>query len=306
MQQLSINNHKSYTVFGLGHCCLDNICVLDPYPAKGKKGDVIRSLNVCGGPVPTALATLSKFGISTGFCGTIGDDPEGKTVLNNLSEFNVDVSRVVVDSNIRTAKANIWIDPANGERTVALDRTRHSWLTSGRVDFDFIKSCKAFISDARATAPNIEALKIAKANSVITILDIGADRDRLIEILPLIDYAIVSQDLQETFLPGSSPAELAENLLGHGVATAIVTLGAEGALWRNALASGVESGFDVGAIDTTGAGDIFHGAFIYGLLEGWNLQKNILHANAAAALACTKLSGMGGIPSLNEVSTLLV
>ena len=292
-------------VFGFGHCCIDYLAVLDPFPEKGKKGDVVESLVIGGGPVPTAILTTVKFGLKAGFCGKVGADADGRTVIKGLKAGGVNVSSMVVDENARTARAYIWIDQHDGSRTVALDRTRFEWLTAAELNLDLVRNCRVFLCDGRAVEACLEGLKVARECGVITIFDAGAARPRFEELIRLVDYAIVSADLADTLAPGADPQELARLLVDQGAGTAIVTSGAKGAAWCRGVESGCMAGFRTKVYDTTGAGDVFHGAFIYGLLQGWQLEPAIRFANAAAALACRKLSGQGSIPQLGEVEKLV-
>lgn len=292
-------------VFGMGHCCLDYLYELDPYPEKGKKGEVVNSKTVGGGPVPTALLTLQKFGCSTRFFGRVGDDADGKLVLSNLVNGGVDITPTIVDPNSKTPRAIIWIDTRNGDRTVALDKTGHKWVDASDFTSEWLENCSVFLSDGRATEANIEALRIAKEKDIPTVLDIGNMRKRLDEMLFLTDYAIVSSDLSSSFSGVSSPHDLAKTLLSKGVKTAIVTVGAEGAVITTGEKNFQVPGYPVDVVDTTGAGDVFHGAFIYGILNNFDLINSVRFANVSAALSCRHLSGMGGIPTLKQVKNIL-
>ncbi|MDP8228757.1 MAG: PfkB family carbohydrate kinase [Candidatus Electryoneaceae bacterium] len=295
----------SVDVFGFGHCCVDYLSILDPYPSKGKKGDVVESLVIGGGPVPTALATLANFGATTRFCGKVGSGHEGALIIDGLHQRGVDTSWMTVDPDGVTARAFIWIDPKDGSRTIALDVSRFKWMTPDQLDDRLPKRCKLFLTDGRATDATLKALKIARKAGVTTVLDIGATRPRLDEMLPLIDYAVVSQDLADGFAPGASPDQLSHRLIEAGTGTAVVTMGKNGTIWFDGSNGGHIPSFPVSRIvDTTGAGDIFHGAFIYGLLQDWALDHSIRFAGVAAALSCRKLSGMMSIPSLEEVKTI--
>jgi len=292
-------------VFGFGHCCIDYLAVLDSFPEKGKKGDVVESLVIGGGPVPTAILTTVRFGLKSGFCGKVGADDDGRIVIEGLKAGGVDVSSMVVNDKANTARAYIWIDPHEGSRTVALDRTKLEWLTAPELNLDLVRNCRVFLCDGRAVEACLDGLKVARECGVITVFDTGAARPRFEEMMTLVDYAIVSADLADTLAPGLNPERLAQLLVDMGAGTAIITNGAEGAAWCRRDESGCVAGFKAEVYDTTGAGDVFHGAFIYGLLQTWQLEPVIRFANAAAALSCRKLSGQGSIPQLSEVEKLV-
>ncbi len=293
-------------VFGFGHCCVDYLCVLDPYPEKGKKGDVSRSLVIGGGPVPTALLTVAKFGGTTRFCGKVGPGSEGELVIQGLRQGGVDASPMIVDPDAVTAHAFIWIDPAAaGSRTIALDTTRITWPIADELPDSLPGLCRVFLCDGRAAEATLKGLKLAREAGAATVLDAGSGRHRFDEMLPLVDYALVSRDLADSFAPGADPDELARLLVGTGSGAAVVTIGEGGAVWSDGSSGGHVPGFKVEVVDSTGAGDVFHGAFIYGMLKGWGIGENILFANAAAALSCRLISGRLGIPKLEEVEKMI-
>ena len=290
-------------VFGFGHCCIDYLCILDPYPFKGKKGDVVESLIIGGGPVPTALQAIVQFGGTACFCGKAGADRDGYQITDELRDRGIDVSPMIIDPDVRTARAYIWIDKRDGSRTVALDLTRYSWLNADLLDDRLPQQCRVFLTDGRAAEATLKGLRLAREANVTTVLDVGTRRQRLDEMLPLVDYAVISQDLVDVFSKRNA-LELAHHFIESGVKIAIVTVGKEGAVWCDGISEGHVPGFKVKAIDTTGAGDVLHGAFIHGLLHGWSLERTIRFANATAALSCRKLSGSRGIPTLEETLSL--
>lgn len=293
-------------LFGFGHCCADYLSVLRPFPLKGKKGDVIASLTIGGGPVPTACQMVASLGKTVSFAGKVGDDDDGRLVRRGLSDCGVDSSRMIVDQTLKTARASIWIDADDGSRTVALDTIRFTFPSSAEFDIGWLKDCRLFEVDGRAAEATLIGLREAKRRGVITMLDAGAVRPLMDQILLLLDYAVVSSDFADTFSPGADASSLAGRLVEAGVGTAIVTAGEAGAYWHNRDGHGFVKGFHVtDIVDTTGAGDIFHGGLIYGILEGWDLELAMRFANAAAALSTQKLSGRMGIPTRQEIDRLL-
>lgn len=291
-------------VFGFGHCCMDYLLVLNPYPEKGKKGEVVKSLTIGGGPIPTALQCITRFGKTARFCGKVGDDLDGHQVIEELRSGGVDTSCMVIDPEVKTARAFIWIEPSTGIRTVSLDVSQFSWIQQAQLDTRSVVNSRIFFTDGRATQATLKGLRTARENGITTVFDSGSVRSGFSEMLPLIDYAVVSHDLAETCKPGASPSELACLLVGAGARVSIVTDGSNGAYSFDGKKERSHPGYKVDVYDTTGAGDVFHGGFIYGLLEGWDFRKIVRFANAAAALSCRRLSGRQGIPELHEVLQL--
>ncbi len=278
---------------------------------------VIESCITSGGPVPTALRVVTRFGGTAMFCGKVGDDEEGRQIIRELDDDKVDTRQIVVDKQATTSHADIWIDPTDGSRTIALNTPENPWITAEQFTADSIRDCRVFFTDGRAIEASMLGLKTARKAGISTVFDAGSSRPGLYEMLPLIDYAIVSQDLGEHLDLGklslanhnisnsAIPLALANHLINSGAKTVIVTLGERGALWHDGNNKYVYPTFPIDAFDTTGAGDVFHGAFIHGLLQNWEVSRIITFANAAAALSCRRLSGSGGIPTLGEVEKLL-
>jgi len=295
-----------FDLFGFGHCCADYLSLLKPYPAKGKKGDVVESLTIGGGPVPTACQMVASLGKRVSFCGKVGNDTDGALVLDGLRESNVDSTRMIIDPAVKTARASIWIDPEDGARTVALDTFRFQFPNEVEFDRDWVKECRFFLVDGRAAEATVAALKEARRLGVPTMLDAGAVRPSMSLMIPLLDYTVVSSDFADTYAPGASAPELANLLLGAGTGLAVVTVGERVAYWQSGNEGGFVEGFSVtDVIDTTGAGDIFHGGLIYGILEGWDIRRSIRFANAAAALSTRRLSGRLSIPERREIDAML-
>ena len=293
-------------LFGFGHCCADYLSILKPFPIKGKKGDIIQSLTIGGGPVPTACQMVASLGKSARFVGKVGADADGRLVIDGLQASGVECSGMLIDPSVKTARANIWIDAEDGSRTVALDLTNFGFPSESELDLRLTTDCRLFLVDGRAVEATLAGLREAKRMGVTTMLDAGAVRPMMTKMLPLLDYAVVSSDFADTFSPGLDAKQLALRLVESGVEHAIVTDGETGAYWHSANSNCFVEGFPVaGVIDTTGAGDIFHGGLIYGILEGWDIEPSMRFANAAAALSTRKLSGRMGISKLDEIEELL-
>ncbi len=306
-----------FDVLGLGHCCIDHLSILDPFPEKGKKGVVIESCTTGGGPVPTALRVVTRFGGTATFCGKVGNDNAGKQIISELNDDDIETNLMVIEPETITATASIWIDPTDGSRTIALDTPEFPWVTTEQFNADLVRNCRVFITDGRAIGASLEGLRVAREAGIPTVFDTGSGRPGMYEMLPLIDYAIVSQDLSEHLDPKvynpkinvndsmQTSLALAKHLVKFGAGAALITMGELGVMYHDEVQTMVSPAFKVKAYDTTGAGDVFHGAFIHALLQDWKINRALRFANAAAALSCRKLSGSGGIPELDEVVHVL-
>ena len=296
---------KKYLATGVGLCALDYICIVEKFPGPEEKLEARHFSRQGGGPVPTALCAISHFGEKTAFIGKCGDDPEGKIVKGEIALFGVDTGGMVLDTFSRTPRAFIWVDQATGERTVVLDRTEISDLRSSELNQEMLRSCRFLHLDGRESEAGIAAAKIARDAGAQVVLDAGSSRERINDLLPLVDHMVVSRQFAEKSTGHQEPGAAAMKLLAMGFKSVVVTLGRYGAVCASGGDFFQQDAFAVDVVDTTGAGDVFHGAYIYGLAKGWALPTVVEFSSAAAALKCKRIGGRQGIPAVDEVVQFL-
>jgi sulfofructose kinase len=294
---------------GFGMNAVDHLSILDPYPGLDEKVEVIESSMQGGGPVPTAMVTLAKLGAKVAYVGKIGDDAEGRFVKAELEKEGVNTDYLIKDKESKTAKAFIWVDKNTGKRTVALDKTRSNHIEISELKFIDSITTRFLHIDARKPEVDIFLSKWAKKLGTKVSLDVGSLRPDVESVFSFVNHLIVSKRFACGFTRLSDPFSACKELLKKGFEIVVVTVGENGCICgspRGFTTSGAEDeifhspGFPVKVVDTTGAGDIFHGAFIYGLLEKWDLKRTARFACATAAMKCRKLGGRIGIPNLAE------
>ncbi|MBN2012725.1 hypothetical protein JW960_25575 [candidate division KSB1 bacterium] len=291
---------------GIGICAVDYLCLLSHYPALDEKMDAEQFSYQGGGPVPNALITLARLGAKTAYIGVVGDDEHGKFTLEEFEQEWVDISGVVVDKNCQTNQAFIWIDQQTGKKTVVLNKNSTAELMPNELSNRHITSTRYLHLDGRETEATIAAIELAKEAGVEIVLDAGSPRKRIEEILSLVDYPIVSESFCRNYLKTSNYEEGLEKLVLKGASIAVVTCGAKGCYAADSTGVVFQPAFNVNVVDTTGAGDVYHGAFIYGLLQNWELPQIMKFAAATAAIKCMHLGGRNGIPDLNKVNQFLL
>ena len=292
---------KTYLAAGVGLCALDYICIVDKFPGPDEKLDARRFSRQGGGPVPTALCAISHFGEKAAFIGKAGQDPEGETIRAEMNRFGVDTSGMVFDPYSRTPRAFIWVDYRDGARTVVLDRTEIADLGPDETDAKILRSCRYLLIDGRETAAAFHAAKIARDAGAEVVLDVGSPRENIDELLPLVDHLVVSRTFAEKYTGEAEPGQAVMKLLKKGFDTVVVTLGRHGSVFATEGDFYQLDAFDVETVDTTCAGDVFHGAYIYGLSKDWDLKDIVEFASAAAAMKCVRIGGRKGIPTVDEV-----
>jgi sulfofructose kinase len=291
-------------VVGVGLNATDTLIPLPHYPALGSKVE-FHSANVLpGGQVATAVVACQQWGLRTRYVGKLGDD--GAAAMHR-AEF----ARLGVEAHLFTApgcssqQAFILVDDA-GERTVLWKRDTRLTLRPQELQREWITEARALHVDGHDTAAAALAADWAQAAGIPVIADLDEIYPGVEALLESINYLITSRDIpgrlmKEPDLRMSLPA-LRERF---GCRLTAATLGEEGVLAWDGSQFYYASAFRVQPVDTTGAGDIFHAGFIYGLLQGWPLQRQLDFACAAAALNCTAIGARGGIQSLESIERLV-
>jgi sulfofructose kinase len=291
-------------VVGVGLNATDTLIPVHQFPAPGSKVE-FRSANVLpGGQVATAMVACQSWGLRTRYVGKVGDDPAAAL---HRSEF----ARLGVETHLLTApgcpsqQAFILVDDT-GERTVLWKRDDRLALQPGDLCPDWILNARALHLDGHDTAAATRAATWAREANIPVIADLDDLYPAVDALLPLIDYLITSRDIPgrisgESDLHKSLPAVRAK----YNARLTAATLGPEGVLAYDGAQFHDASAFRVDTVDTTGAGDIFHAGFIYGLLQGWPLPRQLEFACAAAALNCTGIGARGHIAPIAEIERLI-
>ncbi len=283
---------------GIGHCAFDYICLLNHYPAENEKTEAVGYSEQGGGPVATAMVTLARLGGKAAFAGRVGDDPEGKFVREQFRQEGVNISALQVEPSVRTPQAFVWVNTKNGHRSIVLNRSRWwppEWKEIPQWPFERTRFLHI---DGRFAELERSAAQLVHAFGGKVVLDIGSVRSQMDWLFEEVDYFVVSENFFRGFLGPVAIKEGLERLQARGPSTVVVTLGEQGSAGLDATGFFHVPAFPVQVVDTTGAGDVFHGAFIFGLTQGWPLEKNLIFANAVAALKCTRPGGRQGIPNL--------
>ena len=268
-----------------------------------------------GGPVGTALAALARLGARTGYAGILGDDREGRYLHQVFAQEGVDLSRLRMDANAGTNVCIILVQQSSGQRAIFC----HPRVGSGALSLDdadraYIHSARVLHLDGQFLPAATVAAGWGRRAGVKVCFDGNHPRPGLDELLPLVDWLVVAEGFPAAYTGLTEPGEAAQALLQLGPEILVETLGERGCRgWaRDPSAYSLKElqyleipGFPVEVVDTTGAGDAFHGAFIYGMLQGWHLERVARFANAVAALNCQTLGGRRGLPDLVQVEAFL-
>jgi len=286
------------SIFGLGQASLDLITTVNGFPLEDEKKEVTSFIEQGGGPVATALVSLERLGVDTAFAGVVSDDYAGKQIVEGLMEEGVDTAPLVVRPGGASQRAFIIVNSGDGSRTILWQRPTVAELAAEEVKGEWLKGADFVLLDGLMEEASLRMSEIAAEKGVPLVCDAGSPRPGVLRLLPKVDYIVASEKFSAYFSP--NPHEALSKIATFGAKAVTVTLGKGGSVsWHE---GGVFStpAFKVRAVDTTGAGDVFHGGYIFGLKKGWPLQRVVKFASAFAALKCLAPGGRSGIPTLAE------
>ncbi len=300
-------NKRKYPrhVTGIGQCSLDYLALIDGYPDVDTKKEVLQWLEQGGGPVATALVTLSRLGMHCRFHGIIGDDEAGDKIRQSLLTEGIDARGLLRRNKAVSQLAFIVIESKTAKRTIFWKRPSGKELQGRELGSDFLTQSCFLLLDGLMRDVSLYAAKKARELGIPVMLDAGRVRPGMLELAGMSDYVVASEEFAKDLGIGSSLRSLEKTRRKLGCRVFTVTCGRKGSLTASAEQSFRTPAFEVKAVDTTGAGDVFHGGYIFGLLQGWDLESTALFASAVAAVKCTKMGGRTGIPSLPEVLAFL-
>jgi len=293
-------------VTGIGQCSLDYLALVDSYPDADTKKEILEWHEQGGGPVATALVALSRLGVECSFHGVAGDDDAGDKIRRSLVEEGVDVSGLVIRRTSTSQIAFIAIEKETGRRTIFWKRPTGVPLRDEDLGAGFLDGSGMLLLDGLMPEVSLYAAEQAQKRSVPVMLDAGRMRPGMIELARLSDYVVGSEEFARDLDWEPTRETLFREREKLGVKVLTITLGRRGSVTVSSQGEYFDTpAFKIGAVDTTGAGDVFHGGYIYGLLRGWDLGETLTFASALAALKCTKVGGRAGIPKLDEVMRFL-
>jgi len=295
---------KSFDVVGFGLNAVDHLCVVPKYPRFDTKTEILHYELLAGGQVATAMTCVARMGLRARYIGKVGSDDLGRLALESMRSEEMDISAVIMQPDARNQFALIIIDSNSGERTILWDRDRRLDFQEGELRQEDICSGRILHLDGHDPAA-VCAARWAQEAGIPVVADLDRVVPRCAELLANVDFLVTNADFPAEFTGISNPDESLLSLGRFCRGFLAATKGAQGAV---AVVDGKCVHFPawtVRAVDTTGAGDVFHGGFIYGLLQNWNLDRIMSFANAAAGLSCTRLGARAGIPTLEQVLKLV-
>jgi sulfofructose kinase len=296
----------SFDVVGVGLNATDTLILLSRFPAYAGKVAFDEEILSPGGQVASAMVTCAKLGLKVKYIGTVGDDERGRVQLESLRGSGIDLEDVEVRKNCANQTAYILIDRSTGERTVLWRRDDCLRLSAAAITPEKIACARLLHIDGHDTAAVAKAAAIARRLSIPVTVDVDTIYHGFDQVLPNVDYLVASSEFPVQWTNEPDPFKALETIQDeYGMRVAAMTLGAHGALARVDGKFVYSPAFVVNCIDTTGAGDVFHGAFCYAVLQNMPMREVLEFSNALAALNCTALGARGGISTIEEAKALM-
>jgi sulfofructose kinase len=299
-----MTNSPKVDVVGVGLNATDTLIPLPQYPARGSKVAFRDAYVLPGGQVATAIAACQQWGLRTRYVGKVGDDHAARLHREEFARLGVE-AHLLTAKGCKSQQAFIIVDDT-GERTVLWKRDPRLTLRPEELQREWIVEARALHVDGHDTAAAAVAAGWARAAGVPVIADLDELYPGVEALLQNLDYFVASRDI-----PGriTGQADLRKSLpvvhQRYGFRLTAATLGEEGVLAWDGTSFHYAAAYCIEVVDTIGAGDIFHAGFIYGLLQGWPLQRQLDFGCAAAALNCAGVGARGGIQLVAPIEELM-
>ena len=296
----------THDVCAIGCVCWDYVGIVECYPELDEKALLTELVQMGGGLSGTAMAAVAALGGNVKIFGRLGDDDFGGKILEAFAREGVDASGLQVLPGVTSQFAFCVAHESTGRRTIFWKPGSYERMIEGELDLAAVTDCRALLVDHHHIRAATEAARYARDKGLPVVGDIERVQPGAEEFLAVVTHPVVPRRFVRDFTGEGDLAAGVRHIQALGPQIVVVTQGEEGvtAFVRDDQLH--QPAFHVEpVVDTTGAGDVFHGAFAYGLALGYDLRENLKFAGAAAALSCSALGGRGALPTLDEVRRLI-
>jgi sulfofructose kinase len=291
-------------IVGVGLNATDTLIPVSRYPVSGSKVEIRSASVLPGGQVASAMVACQRWGLRARYVGKLGDDAAADLHRAEFARAGVE-AKIITARECASHQSFILVEDS-GERTVLWKRDERLTLRPEELRREWITDARALHVDGRDTAAAITAAGWAKEAGIPVVADLDELYPDVEQLIEKVDYLIVSRNI-----PGqlTGKSDLRESLMAtrlqYGCRLTAATLGQDGVLAWDGHDFCYRPAYRVEVVDTTGAGDIFHAGFIYGLLQRSPLAQTLDFACAAAALNCTAVGARGGIQAVSSIENLM-
>lgn len=295
-----------FDICGLGCCCWDAVGIVETYPELDEKALLTELVEMGGGLAATAIAAAAHLGARAALFGCVGEDDHGHQIIGALQHEGVDTSGIAILPGESSQFAFCVAHRATGRRSIFWRPGSYHRLGPGQINLAAATDCRCVLVDHHHLGASTELAATARHQGLPVVADIERLQDGVTELLAACTHPVVPERFARDLSPTGDPAGGVKLMQQLGAEVVVVTRGEQGATAYVGADELHQPAFAVTPIvDTTGAGDVFHGAFAYALALGYDLPATLAFASATAALSCRGLGGRGALPTREEVEALL-
>lgn len=298
-----MTNERAKRVIGVGLACLDQLLIWQDIAIPVEDNRIVATDMQGGGMASTAMVAVTRLGGLAELWTAIGDDWVSDQIVQKLEMEGVNTEEVLRQFGERSLFVVVCIDEKTGERHF---KTTGPWAKPSQPigDIKRIAGAGCLLIDHALPESELRAAKEARRLGIPVVSDTERINDWHSQIFPFVDYAIVSERTARSL---NDDLELAcQSIQSLGAKHVVVTMGDQGLVYLSDTVYDHLPAFKVKVVDTTGAGDVFHGAFCYGLVQGFSLEHNLRFSSATSAIKCQHLGGRAGIPTRSQVDEFLL
>ena len=293
-------------IVGIGANVFDTLYNIATYPAEDTKMRATASKTAGGGPVATGLVAAAKLGAESAYIGVLSDDNGGKFLKEDFEKYGVATDLIRVKSGYRSFASVLWLCADKATRTCVFDKGDLPALQLDEKQQQAVKDAALLMVDGNELEAAVEGAALARSKSVKVLYDCGGLYPGVESLLALTDIMIPSEEFAIGHT-GCDSAEAAAKQLFEMYApeVVVVTRGKKGGILYDGKTVSAYPAFSVAAVDTNGAGDVFHGAFAAAVTMGYNYSRCCLFASAVSALKCTGIGARESAPDLEHTQKFL-
>lgn len=297
---------KTFDVVGFGNCAVDFLGLVDHYPGPDEKMPMLAFAKQGGGLTGTALTACARLGARAAYIGKLSTDEYGRFLLGEFQAEGVDTAAAILADQATVPVSFVLVHRDTGERRICWywDMEKAA-LQPEDISRPHIERSQVLFLDIFHPHTGRQAATWAREANTKVVLDADNDHPGIADLIRLSDVVMASERFAFRFTGCSDPERALDRLLDFHQTTFVLTLGERGALCRTVDERLHVPAFQVEVVDTTGAGDVFHGAFVVAMLRDWPLRTSLEFASAVAAMKCRQLGGRAGIPRFDEVMEFL-
>ena len=302
------SGNKTFDILGIGTVTVDDVMSVDEYPEPETKVNILEEYRQCGGLVATALVAASRLGSRCAYSAILGHDGLSSFVLDALRREGIETSYVRFRSEARPIHSRIIVDVKHSTRTIIFNRNNVVWLDPSTADPGLMRSARILFLDHYTLQTLAPAVEEAAAAGIEVVADVErGEPPEVFETMRNVDHLILSSGYARRITGTGTARDAVQALWSERRKVVVVTEGIRGSWYRHGESASPEHlpAFEVNTADTTGCGDVFHGAYASALARGFPVADRIRLATGAAALRAEHWGAQSGIPTAGELDAFL-